>query len=232
MFNFRDLGGHKTKDGRTVRWRKLFRSDSVHHMTTGDVSYARDLLNIRTVIDLRTPEEVQCQGIGALVVPPVARHHFSLTNSTAEMDDIQPYIRILNTSGLNLAEAFNVLANTETYPAVFCCNMGKDRTGVLAAVLLGALGVDDEQIMHDYEMTKQSISQNTSRVIEHIQSDYNTLIDDIPPFLARVIDTKPQAIKAALINLRDEYGSIRDYVRSIGVTEDALVRLEQALLTK
>ncbi len=58
-FNFRDLGRYPTRDGRSVKWRRLFRSDVLHHMTDGDVEYVANTLGVNTVVDLRNPDQIQ-----------------------------------------------------------------------------------------------------------------------------------------------------------------------------
>ena len=72
VFNFRDLGGYRTRDGRTVRWRRLFRSDELHLMTNAEVAEARGVLGLTTVIDLRDPKVVAQDGTGPLIKPPIA----------------------------------------------------------------------------------------------------------------------------------------------------------------
>ena len=76
--NFRDLGGYVTADGRRVRWRVLFRSGQLQGMTEGDVQTAGVDLGIKTVIDLRRPDEIAQQGIGPLGDPPFDHHRVSL----------------------------------------------------------------------------------------------------------------------------------------------------------
>src|SRR5437762_6240603 len=79
-FNFRDLGGWTTDDGRAVAWRKLFRADSVHRMTEADVDRAYNELGVRTLIDLRSEPEIAGGGVGALAELVIARHHAPLTS--------------------------------------------------------------------------------------------------------------------------------------------------------
>ncbi|MGH9025354.1 MAG: tyrosine-protein phosphatase, partial [Acidimicrobiia bacterium] len=64
--NFRDLGGHRTVDGRPVRPGRVFRSDSLHHLTVADIQHVADALGLRTAIDLRTDDEVDRHGRGGL----------------------------------------------------------------------------------------------------------------------------------------------------------------------
>ncbi len=58
-FNFRDLGGYPARDGRSIKWRRLFRSDALDHMTDGDVEYVDNTLGVVTVVDLRNPDQIQ-----------------------------------------------------------------------------------------------------------------------------------------------------------------------------
>src|SRR5438105_4998783 len=76
--NFRDLGGYPAGDDRRVRWRRVYRSDALHHLTPADVARMRDELAIGTVIDLRSTPEVRSDGRGALADAPVEFHHVPL----------------------------------------------------------------------------------------------------------------------------------------------------------
>ena len=230
--NFRDLGGYETADGRTIRWRHLFRSDALHHMTERDAIRARDGLGIRTIIDLRTLEAIQREGIGPLGRPPMIRHHFPLIDRSwgsrwkiplEQISSSQLYQSIIDAGGTQIAAAIQLLADSRAYPAVFHCYAGKDRTGVLAAVILGTLGVDEEQIVEDYEMSNQTVGQ----VIEHMRYDYGPYMEKVPPSL---LEVKPEALRDTLLAVRYKYGSMRDYAHSVGVTETLIQRLERALL--
>ena len=76
--NFRDLGGYPTADGRALRWRQVFRSDALHHLTRQDVVRLRDDLAIGDVIDLRSSAELHSEGRGALAVEAIRFHHHPL----------------------------------------------------------------------------------------------------------------------------------------------------------
>jgi protein-tyrosine phosphatase len=123
------------------------------------------------------------------------------------------------------AAVFAVLADTDALPAVFHCAAGKDRTGLLAALLLGALGVEAHDIVADYALTQVTME----RFIERVRSESTgaSLIDAAPQaFFA----AEPAAMARVLDDLELSHGSVHGYVRAIGVTADVLNRLEALLL--
>ena len=162
--NFRDLGGYTTADGRTVAWRRLFRSDSLHRIDATDVGRLLDELGVATVVDLRTGTEREHGGpvpaessgtVRSLHVPMID----DLFADRSERPAVRPadmgegYAAMLSLAGGQVATVLRLLAEPDVYPAVFFCAAGKDRTGVLAAIVLSTLGVDDDDIVTDYTLT-------------------------------------------------------------------------------
>src|SRR6516225_2972928 len=170
-YNFRDLGGYGTTDGRVTRWRTVFRSDGLHRLTAADLGVMQDI-DLRTVIDLRTACELVERGRFPLDAHPVGYHHVSLMDviwdpgqapaetSGAPVADflLQRYIEMIDGAGARIGDIFAILADLDALPAVFHCAAGKDRTGILAALLLSSLGVSEETIMEDYELTNLSLA--------------------------------------------------------------------------
>jgi len=241
-FNFRDLGGWQTNDGRTMRWQRLYRADSVHRMSDADVRRAHEDLGIRTLIDLRGDLEVQYGGVGALAELVVARHHAPLSSrreavaidatvAAAASSDRTPdamvnqYLAILDNSSDLIVSSIQAMASDEALPAVFFCAAGKDRTGVLAAVVLGAVGVRDEDIVADYVLTEESIDAIISRFAssEGAPAMYRELPSShFAPFaetMERVIDA-----------VRSTHGSFAEYLTSRGLPADALRSLQTSLI--
>ena len=143
--NFRDLGGYPAADGRTVRWRRVFRSDALHLLTPGDVARIRDELGVRDVIDLRSSAEVRSEGQGPLAAHAVRFHHVPLFDAEVRSEDRERaaqitladrYVFLAELAGERIARVVRPLADADT-PAVYHCAAGKDRTGVISALLLG-----------------------------------------------------------------------------------------------
>jgi hypothetical protein len=168
-YNFRDLGGYATADGRTTRWGTLFRSDTLHELTAGDVGLLAEL-GLVTILDLRTSVEVEATGRGPLAATPVEYRHLSVLPETgaggsdgeavaapapAGDDLAERYLWYLDGGQAALAEAIDLLAEPDRLPAVFHCAAGKDRTGVLAALVLDLVGVEREVIVADYVLTAE-----------------------------------------------------------------------------
>ncbi len=238
VFNFRDAGGYRAADGRQVRRRRLFRSDAVHRMTEADAARARKELGVVNVLDLRRDDEVQRDGVGLgpLLQSPTRHHRFSILpmldrpgGVTAALDEEHGrgpsggrYMAYLDMGAREFAGAVELLANEASYPALIHCTAGKDRTGVLVALLLNVLGVDDDTIVGDYELSNRS----TQMLVEagRIPNDAS------PEDLQRYYGAPPEAMTTFLQRLGEQFGSAQGYLTSRGVSDDALDRIRAALL--
>src|SRR5262245_23148273 len=147
--NFRDLGGYPTRDGRVIRWDHLFRSDALHLLTVADVDEQRRI-GIGTIIDLRSSPELNTAGRGPLGEESMASHHIPLfdgeqrSRSDVPQDSLADiYFMLAEFARVPIAKVIRVLAESDK-PAVYHCAAGKDRTGVISAILLGLLDVSDE----------------------------------------------------------------------------------------
>jgi protein-tyrosine phosphatase len=232
-FNCRDLGGYETDDGRTVRWGVAYRSGSLHRLTSVDLD-AANRIGFRTVIDLRSGAEVERSGRISGI--DVAFHHAplfeedSLPFKWAEPDDPEPppgedYVAIAENGASALVTALGVIAEGE-HPVVFHCAGGKDRTGILASLLLSALGVSDETIMEDYELTKLSLAARLSWAKINDPKEAAEIASR-PTWL---LESSGPGIKAFLEILRTRHGSVEGYLRGLSVANETLDTLRARLL--
>ncbi|MGK4585567.1 tyrosine-protein phosphatase [Kitasatospora sp. HPMI-4] len=162
LHNFRDLGGYRTEDGRTVRWGSLYRSDSLAKLASESDRERFLGLGIRTVIDLRYPWEIESRGR----VPEglgVEYHNLSIEHRPYDQAALGPevdtatflaerYAEVAEDGVEELRRALEVIAGADG-PLVFHCASGKDRTGIVAALVLGLLGVPEETIVADFALT-------------------------------------------------------------------------------
>jgi protein-tyrosine phosphatase len=237
IFNFRDLGGYETADGRRTRWRILYRADGLHRLREADLDAVRRL-GLRTVIDLRTPEEIEERGRFPVDDHPVEYHHLSLMDVIWDKDDrsahelsageflLIRYLEMLSTAEDRVANAFRILAAPGALPGVFHCAAGKDRTGLLAALVLSSLGVDDEQVVADYALSDHS----RARLLEWAREADPQIVEAIESMPAVFLAADPVAMEDLLALIRQAHGSTREYVMSLGVEDADLARLETALL--
>ncbi len=232
--NFRDLGGYPTRDGRTVRWRQLFRSDALHELTPGDVALLRDDLGIRDVVDLRSTAELQSDGQGLLGTEAIRFHHLPLFESEATIHAArvkarslaEQYLLLVEFAKDQIARVIAALASA-TGPAVYHCAAGKDRTGVISAVLLGLLGVTDDIIVVDYVATRQNLDAIIDRLMA--SKGYRTTLSMLPP---ETLHAEPETMIDLLERIRAQYGSVREYALYAGVAEHSIESLEGRLLTR
>lgn len=240
IFNVRDLGGYRTRDGPELRWRQVFRGAGLHRLAGQDLDVVRKL-GLRTIIDLRTRGEVRAGGgvpadqltAGVVQLPMLRR--------TWRLEDLDPdeppehflvprYGAMLEEGAESIAETVRLLGDPANLPVIFFCAAGKDRTGVLAAVLLAALGVAAADTVADYHLSKEPLERIRARAQQRASGD--------PDFPTSAMTTQPpsymQAPPAAmeqLLDLVDErYGGMPAYLRSIGVTDDDLASLADTLL--
>lgn len=228
--NFRDLGGYAAGDGRRVRWRRVFRSDSLGPVTPADASHLTEELGLVSVVDLRSTHEVEKEGRGALVDAAVEYHHLPLFEVVPGVRPEWPdtlhdlYRTLLRDSADRVAAVLGVIATAEAHPVVFHCVAGKDRTGVVAAVLLGLLGVSKDDIVSDYALTQEIMPVMLERWRR--SSDR----PDEKEFPAHVLQAEAHTMRRLLDLLDEDYGSVTGYARAGGVTDEVVGALRAHLL--
>lgn len=233
VFNFRDLGGYRGAGGRIVRWRSVFRADGVHRLTNDDLSP----FGIRTVVDLRT--HLEREERGHFLHDVVVSHHLPMMQTTWERDGLLPeddavayltarYGDMLESGREAIAGTFRLLADRSTLPLVFHCAAGKDRTGVMAALLLATLGVSDDDIADDYALSTDA----TAKWIEWLRVERPEIIETLDSQPSAFLAAPADAMHRFLGTLRSEHGSPESYLAGIGVGPDVLVEVRRNLLVQ
>ncbi len=229
--NFRDLGGYATTDGQRTRWRVLFRADGLSELTETDLAVLRQL-GIRTVVDLRSVYELE-QSRFDVEAHPVEFHHFPFIDQLPDVEewDSRPgllgsqYTGMLDDAMPQIVGALEVLAAPEARPAVFHCTAGKDRTGLLSALVLSLLGVPEETVVADYALSGEAMERLRAKLILKYP-DGKAVISDI----SEVFSADPANMVRLFAHLRERYGSVPGYAERAGVSDDVVTRLRSALL--
>jgi protein-tyrosine phosphatase len=226
--NFRDLGGYPAREGRTVRWRRIFRSNHLGHLTEADIGVLRGL-GLRCAFDFRGAEE--------RMAAPCRLEEITVHSLPVE-PTVVATLRALLAAGTPLSPAEGLQVMRESYrgyvrqntprfrtlfahlvedraPLVIHCTAGKDRTGFACALILHALGVADDLIEQDYLLTNRYYRRDLSA-----SSD---LPDDVRQVLALVDQS---FLMAAFEAIRAEYGDLESYFRDglgLGPRERAML---------
>jgi len=228
--NFRDLGGHATPNG-TVRSGHVYRSDSLAHVEADDVVHLVEERGITLVVDLRREHEVEVAPLAALEAAGVRVVHNSLIDPavpTLQTNDIvdgtlaDRYVSILDTSGAQFVSVLRLIADDANHPMVFQCAAGKDRTGLVAAMVLGLLGVDEATITSDYAAT--------AAVIDHLLARLSARMPGRDAPGPRIMSAEAETMQAALDWMRTTHGSIEGYVRAHGLTDAEITALRDDLI--
>jgi protein-tyrosine phosphatase len=241
--NTRDLGGYETIEGRRVKWGKVFRSDHLSRLSDDDIAFLKQI-KIQSVSDFRTlaeaqnrPDRFPVDGHGTYIHLPVNHLKFEpgllfekLKNGDASWLTpsflIKGYRLNLDQFATTWGQVFRRLADPERLPLLFHCTGGKDRAGTFAALLLLALGVPEETVIHDYGLSNTYIADVVNQIYAqfNIDAEYR---EKIAPYFSA-----PQyCIEALLSHLHDKYGSTIEYLTSrAGVTEEMLQAIKHQLL--
>jgi protein-tyrosine phosphatase len=233
-FNFRDLGGLPTLDGAQTRHGVLFRSDALHHLERSDLDRLA-ALGIMAVVDLRSPAEVENHGRGLLAEESIGWFHLPLGDvgapgyapsaALAAGDLGQHYIETLPERSDQLVRVIEHLADPASLPAVFHCTAGKDRTGMVAALVLEIVGVGADAIIADYTLTDPVMPQIVQRFVAPDPSSETGEVEMIPMMRAEA-----SSMERFLAALERDYGGAEGWARASGVSEGAIVRLRELLV--
>ncbi len=220
--NLRDLGGYRTRGGDLTPWRRFLRADSPHRLTETGIERLQGE-GLRTVIDLRTRSELAAMPNPFADRPGVTYIHQPVFEDLAPLnltsidfvggDPLLDFYRTaLDDRHEALREILIMIAAVPEGAVMFHCTVGKDRTGLVAALLLGLAEVAPDDIVADYTMTEPLIGQLVAEFLEHTRAR-----GDDPEKHARLLAAPAQTMQAALGHIETRHGSVAGYLRHIGV---------------
>lgn len=235
--NFRDLGGYSTTDDHTVRWRCIFRSDSLSELTVGDLNVVENL-SIETICDFRLNSEREKKPnklpknkvIKEVRIPfvPSGTHEMirsikqgKLTSKEVKTILANNYKKIAIDHTFEYSRLLHAINEPAALPFLMHCTSGKDRTGFGAAIVLMALGVSKEQIMEDYSLTNLY-----RRDIKYLLHD--TVTNDVIDALTAA---KPCYLESAIYAIIDKWNSFDNYfTEALNFSESKRIELRNKLL--
>jgi protein-tyrosine phosphatase len=235
--NFRDLGGYKTKDGKKVKMGLLYRSAALNTLTDADLTKIAGL-HIKYDFDFRGPYEVKT----APDKIPTGTTRISLPAGSENVGDSN-YMK--NMGKYMKSDSFlisfytvlipfkdrytplfdSLLSNKTASPMLFHCTAGKDRTGIAAALILYALGVDEQTIFDDYEATNYYRRNENAKTITQMTKYYG--LDE--KTASNLMGAKKDYIAATFDTIRAKYGSIDTYLqKELGLNTSKINKLKKA----
>lgn len=226
-YNTRELGGYPTQNGGKTRMGRFLRSDSLHDLSAESREQLLQM-GLCCILDLRTEEEakqlpcpfLRTDGVEYRNVPlidSVASNEFrgGFPESMGEM-----YVGLLKNSAKGFAECIQTIARHPSGLIFFHCAVGKDRTGVLAMLLLSLAGVPSDVILQDYAASAENI-----RPLAQRQADYlRTQGIAIPPY---VFQSEPENIQLAMDFIQEQFGSAENYLVQAGCSEAVLREIKE-----
>ena len=249
--NFRDLGGYASRDGRRVKWGRVYRSGELSQLSEDDVAKLAEL-GVRAVVDLRSPEEVSARGEGRLP-PSAALHPMPIASSDMFGKLIPMFLKgdfsqvpsdLLDRVNRVLVRDFSaqfgalleVLSDPASRPLVFHCTQGKDRAGFGAAMVLSALGVPWETVLEDYLLSNHYRRAENDKMLGMVRSLAASQAGPEGEEIAfqsveGLLYVKEQSLRAARTEILERHGSVEQYlVDGLGCTRESLEQLRDELL--
>ena len=231
--NFRDLGGYRARDGRAVRWRQIFRSNHLGHLTEADIELLRPL-GLRSAFDFRGTEErasamcgIEEIAVHSLPIEPTvvaalrARRNDGVPLSSADALDVMrdSYRNYVRHNTASFRALFAHLLEDRA-PLVIHCTAGKDRTGFACALILRVLGVPDDLIAEDYLLTNRFYRRDPSAS------------SDLPDEVRQVLGSVETSFLAAAHEaISADYGDLENYLKDgLGLAARERARLQARYL--
>jgi len=232
LLNARDLGGLPTRGGGATRWRSFVRTDGLHNLNDAGRA-ALHGYGVRTVIDLRMPHELENLPNPLQNDPRVNFLHVSLLGSAGDEvfernKHLPPHsewaLVVLEESKEKFRQVFSGIAGAPDGVVLFHCFAGKDRTGLVADLLLDLADVHDEHIIDDYDLSNV-------RLQPHIDAVSDSIAD--PTARARAVDAwtvKRETAETVLSHVRSRYGGAAGYLRAVGLNDAEVEAVRRRLV--
>lgn len=233
MYNVRDLGGFSTKDGRITKCGRFLRADAPTQLNRNDLRLLLDF-PVRAVIDLRSQNEIDDQPNSLRNRPEIDYINIPLLGTdlsrgiasvqlaesgrvTVGLADL--YIHLLENSRELLGQVFIRLAEDRPGACLFHCSLGKDRTGLVSALLLMLAGVSDDDIIANYQVSEA-----------YLKPRIDKLTLQVPEEFWHFLYTKPQNMAVTLFHFHQHYSSAEAYLAECGVSRPEIDELKNKLL--
>ena len=244
--NFRDLGGYVTKDGRRLKWGKLFRSGKLSTLTDADIHYVRHL-GLTLVCDFRQVVEQELEptylgnesshDFASLPVSPGSRHSFmeNLHQGIIAIDDASGFMQDINRDFVvnqmpQYAEMFQLLLAGDQQLLIHCTS-GKDRAGFGAALILDVLGVDENLIVEDYLLTNKylPVDEEVGRLSRELTDHTGAAVPE--HVLRPLVEVRPEYIRACFEEIRKRHDSKQHfYETALDLNDKKLALLKDRYL--
>jgi protein-tyrosine phosphatase len=230
--NVRDLGGHRTVDGGETRFGEIIRADSLRQLDCAGWQALRDC-GVRTIVDLRGDHERLADA--ALDVPIRVVHTPFTADYADEWAKLQPefesvtdgqevYLVVLERFSRSVGRSLRAVARAEKGAVVIHCVGGKDRTGLVAALLLHIAGVGKTEIAADYALSEVRLRPRELERLARAENDEER----------RIVRERSRTPAEAMLGVFDaldrRYGSVENYLRAAGATDADFERIRERLL--
>ena len=250
--NFRDLGGYETADGHRVVWGKLYRAGSLAKLTEEDYAQLNSL-GIQLVCDFRTADERKAEpttwqgtsptiellpigeedgAMGLSAFAELLRKRVSPDQMKAEL--VNFYAKVPIAAANQYRQAFRQILAQDA-PVLWHCSAGKDRTGVFSAFLLSLLGVPQDTVVADYELTNRYYfdERRLPMMAAGIRGMMHLNFDVDPEILRPALRAEPEYIQAAFTALEAKYGTFDRYRReALGISDEQVRVLRKRYLER
>lgn len=232
LLNARDLGGHLTVDGRQTQMKAFVRSDLPNCLTPDETQALLDY-GIRTVIDLRWPQELQ-RSPNPLAQQVNGLDYFNLSllgesypiweRLEATVQNEHWYQSVLDVAQGEIAQTLRTMAKAPEGGILFHCKMGKDRTGIIAMLLLSLAGVMQQTIVDDYALTAIMLEEEHKRYLSQFSDpeERKAIAQDqlcLPEYAQKTLD-----------HLTIKYGGVNRYLTTIGLSTSEIDSLIERLV--
>lgn len=225
--NCRELGGYSTSEGQQTTWHTFLRSSDLNALTNEDIRFLEQY-GVKHVIDLRSADEIEkmpnplaTTKFNSYINIPVIHADVSnivFSDTGSKIADF--YIELLKNSK-GITDVLKSIASQDG-ATLFHCAAGKDRTGVIAMLLLGLAGVAKKDIVTNYEVTYSNIEQLRAKYAAQMHM-YKNVSEEM-------IFSKSEYIIQAYNYLIDNYGSVENYVNQLGLTEEEIQNIKNRFI--
>ncbi len=235
-YNVRDIGGYRTRDGRTTRWGRYLRADTLMNLTPAGVQTLVDY-GVRNIIDLRRSNDLQFRPSPFIGSESVTYYHQNMAGDVPlqnretldGIDDMaerrgRGYCSILDQRKHILHQIFSILSSKDGLPALVHCNAGKDRAGISAAFVLSICGVPRETIIEDYGLTAKYL------VRRYYENNPDVNPDEYTWQHFQRDACHPHSMQVTLDYLDANYGGVEGYLRNVGITDEQLDAIREAMI--